>query len=178
MTYSQLFAGVASVVALVAAPAAMANRLHADMLLATPDGAGAPIGSVTIIDSVDGARISVDLHGLPPGAHGFHVHVNPACGPGSVDGQTVPAGAAGPHFDPEHNGAHMGPMNFGHLGDLPVLTVAADGTDHQTLVAPRIHDVLGLKNHSLIIHADGDNYSDSPRPLGGGGPRIACGVLS
>jgi len=29
-----------------------------------------------------------------------------------------------------------------------------------------------------MIHAGGDNYSDSPAPLGGGGARIACGVLA
>jgi Cu-Zn family superoxide dismutase len=27
------------------------------------------------------------------------------------------------------------------------------------------------------IHAGGDNYSDQPKPLGGGGARIACGTL-
>jgi len=27
-----------------------------------------------------------------------------------------------------------------------------------------------------MIHAGGDNYSDQPEPLGGGGGRIACGV--
>jgi Cu-Zn family superoxide dismutase len=28
-----------------------------------------------------------------------------------------------------------------------------------------------------MIHAGGDNYSDTPKPLGGGGERIACGVV-
>jgi Cu-Zn family superoxide dismutase len=55
--------------------------------------------------------------------------------------------------------------------------VAADGTDSETLVAPRITDVNVLKGHSLMIHAGGDNYSDQPKPLGGGGARIACGVI-
>ncbi|MBV8452160.1 MAG: superoxide dismutase, partial [Deltaproteobacteria bacterium] len=26
-------------------------------------------------------------------------------------------------------------------------------------------------------HAGGDNYSDTPLPLGGGGARLACGVI-
>jgi len=34
-----------------------------------------------------------------------------------------------------------------------------------------------LKNHSLIIHTGGDNYSDVPTKLGGGGARIACGII-
>jgi superoxide dismutase, Cu-Zn family len=28
-----------------------------------------------------------------------------------------------------------------------------------------------------MIHAGGDNYSDTPAPLDGGGARIACGVI-
>jgi superoxide dismutase, Cu-Zn family len=28
-----------------------------------------------------------------------------------------------------------------------------------------------------MIHAGGDNYADQPQPLGGGGARIACGVI-
>jgi Cu-Zn family superoxide dismutase len=29
-----------------------------------------------------------------------------------------------------------------------------------------------------VIHGGGDNYSDSPQPLGGGGARVACGVVA
>jgi Cu-Zn family superoxide dismutase len=28
-----------------------------------------------------------------------------------------------------------------------------------------------------MIHAGGDNHADHPAPLGGGGMRIACGVV-
>ena len=30
---------------------------------------------------------------------------------------------------------------------------------------------------ALMIHANGDNYSDIPKKLGGGGARVACGVV-
>ncbi|MRR17699.1 MAG: superoxide dismutase [Cu-Zn] SodC1, partial [Deltaproteobacteria bacterium] len=30
---------------------------------------------------------------------------------------------------------------------------------------------------SLMIHVGGDNYSDVPEKLGGGGGRLACGVV-
>ena len=30
----------------------------------------------------------------------------------------------------------------------------------------------------VMIHAGGDNYSDAPKPLGGGGARVACGVAA
>ncbi len=28
-----------------------------------------------------------------------------------------------------------------------------------------------------MVHAGGDNHSDHPLPLGGGGERFACGVI-
>ncbi len=34
-----------------------------------------------------------------------------------------------------------------------------------------------LKGRSLMIGAGGDNYSDLPEKGGGGGARIACGVI-
>ena len=37
--------------------------------------------------------------------------------------------------------------------------------------------VADVKGRALMIHAGGDNYSDQPKPLGGGGARVACGVI-
>ena len=83
--------------------------------------------------------------------------------------------AAGGHFDPKSTGQHKGPYGTGHLGDLPPLFVN-DGIANIPTLAPRLQvsDVLG---HAVIIHAGGDNFSDDPAPLGGGGARSACGVL-
>ena len=58
-----------------------------------------------------------------------------------------------------------------------MLQVAADGSATQTLTAPHIKDVGVLRGKSVVIHIGGDNYSDQPQPLGGGGARIACGVI-
>jgi Cu-Zn family superoxide dismutase len=71
---------------------------------------------------------------------------------------------------------HMGPEAAGHLGDLPLITVGADGVSKQMLKASRITSVADIKGHAIMIHAGGDNYADTPAPLGGGGARMACGV--
>ena len=67
-------------------------------------------------------------------------------------------------------------MGKGHLGDLPALKVDASGKATTPVLAPRLK-LAQLSGHSLMIHAGGDNYSDSPEKLGGGGARIACGVM-
>ena len=141
----------------------------------TPGGEKA-LGTVTASDTKYGLLLTPALSGLPAGIHGFHIHANPQCGADHKDGQHVPGLKAGGHFDPKKTGKHLGPYGAGHLGDLPVLFVAADGKAAVPLLAPRlkVKDILG---RSLMIHAGGDNYSDAPAPLGGGGARIGCGVI-
>ena len=169
------FAGLA--LAAMMACTAQAAQLRAEIRQATPTGSGDVLGTVTISDSSGGATVKIALKGVPAGTHGFHIHENGSCEPGTANNQPVPAGAAGGHFDPQHTGKHEGPQGAGHLGDLPALQVAADGTADATVTAPNIKDVSALRGKAVMIHAGGDNYSDQPAPLGGGGARIACGVL-
>lgn len=160
----------------IASPA-MAADLIVKMQRLSPDGVGEALGTITIAGTEGGTTFKLDLHGLPPGPHGFHAHENGNCGPTLLNGVRIPGGAAGGHFDPDHAGKHAGPEGDGHKGDLPVLEVAADGTAKQTLTAPHIPSADMLKGHALMIHSGGDNYSNSPTPLGGGGGRLACGVI-
>ena len=55
------------------------------------------------------------------------------------------------------------------------MTVDASGKATEAVVVPHL-TVADAKGRSIMIHAGGDNYSDQPAPLGGGGARIACGV--
>ena len=165
------------VLAAALAGTAHAAELKADIHQVTAAGTGDSVGTVTITDASGGAMIKTALKGLPAGQHGFHVHENGSCAPGTANNQPVPAGAAGGHFDPAKTGKHEGPEGAGHLGDMPRLQVGADGSAAVTLTAPHIKDVSALKGKAVMIHANGDNYSDQPAPLGGGGGRIACGLL-
>ncbi len=156
-------------------PLVFAGGLVFEMHHIDKDGSGAVIGTVTAADGGGGLELLPALADLPPGAHGFHVHENPSCGPGEKDGAMQAGLAAGHHYDPAASGRHEGPNGGGHLGDLPVLTVGEDGKAMAALVAPRLKlaDVTG---RALMIHAGGDNFSDQPEKGGGGGARIACGV--
>jgi Cu-Zn family superoxide dismutase len=166
-----------AVLATMTALPALAADLTVTMRKATQDGTGESLGTIIVAAGADGATFKLNLHGLPPGPHGFHVHQNANCGPTFLNGVRIPAGAAGSHLDPDETGKHEGPMGEGHLGDLPVLDVEANGTATQTLTAPRIKSTDTLKGHALIIHIGGDNYSDSPSLLGGGAGRFACGLV-
>ncbi|MRT02056.1 superoxide dismutase [Cu-Zn] SodC2 [Ewingella americana] len=139
------------------------------------DGTYKPAGTITVEATQYGVLFTPNLKGLPPGIHGFHVHTNPDCGPAKQDGKMVAGLAAGGHLDPAHTGKHEGPWGNGHLGDLPALYVGMDGTATYPVMAPRLK-MSDVNGHSLMIHAGGDNHSDHPAMLGGGGARMVCGV--
>jgi Cu-Zn family superoxide dismutase len=150
--------------------------LAVDVRVVSTDGVGDSIGTVTFSDSEQGLVIKPDFKQLTPGAHGFHIHQNPSCEPNEKDGKKVAAGAAGGHYDPASSGKHEGPEGHGHHGDLPALLVNDAGVANQAIVAPRLK-LADVKGRSIMVHEGGDNYSDHPKPLGGGGGRIACGVI-
>jgi Cu-Zn family superoxide dismutase len=159
-----------------AAPApAPGEDIRIPMKAVTASGTSSDLGVVTVSASEYGAVFTPELHGLKPGLHGFHLHVKPDCSAADKDGKMSAAEAAGGHFDPDKSGEHGAPWGKGHRGDLPPLYVDAKGKATQPVLAPRLApgDVRG---HALMIHAGGDNHADHPKPLGGGGARIACGV--
>lgn len=139
-------------------------------------GVGDKIGQVTLSESTHGVQFKPDLRNLTPGVHGFHVHENPDCGPKEKNGKMAAAEAAGNHYDPQKAGKHGAPWGDGHMGDLPALYISSSGTTTQPVMAPRL-TLKDLTDRALVIHAGGDNYSDYPEPLGGGGERVACGVI-
>lgn len=147
-----------------------------DMYKVDANGKGAAIGQVSISETQYGLVFTPALKGLPPGMHGFHVHQNPSCDAREKDGKMTAALAAGGHFDPSDAKHHGSPWGDGHSGDLPALFVDADGNATQAVLAPRLK-VADVTGRALMLHAGSDNYSDQPAMLGGGGARIACGVI-
>jgi superoxide dismutase, Cu-Zn family len=164
---------------LAAGFAAQAESIQVQMQMVDANGIGKSIGTVMISSAGEGVTFTPRLAGLPPGAHGFHIHEKPSCDPAvdPVKGQVAPAQAAGGHLDPAKSGRHEGPAGSGHLGDLPALKVDNSGNATAPVVAPRLK-LPDLAGHALMIHAGGDTYSDTPEKLGGGGARIACGIIN
>lgn len=161
---------------LTASAAVNANERIVTMDLVDAAGKTAWVGEVRIAETPYGLVFTPQMRALPPGLHGFHVHENPSCAPKDKDGKPVAALAAGGHYDPDASGKHGTPWGDGHRGDLPPLYVDAEGSATQPVLAPRLK-LDDLPGRSLMLHAGGDNHADHPAALGGGGARIACGVI-
>ena len=131
-------------------------------------------GEVVAVQTPYGVAFFPNLKGLEAGIHGFHIHENADCG-ATDKGLGMKAGG---HWDPAKTTNHSLPWDDnGHKGDLPALYVDSNGNANSPVLAPKIRDINELKKHALMIHFGGDNHSDHPAALGGGGARMACGVI-
>jgi len=139
------------------------------------NSAGQTTGYVRAWQTTGGVTFRIDASGLPHGIHGIHVHSVGRCDPPDF-------ASAGPHWNPlgrKHGLANpMGP----HAGDLPNVTVAANGVLGDTvtlsgasLTATGPGALLDADGAALVIHAAADdNLTD---PSGNSGARIACAVI-
>ncbi len=138
------------------------------------DAAGKPVGTATFTSAGGGVEVKVQVSGLKPGPHGFHVHSAGICE--APDFKT----AAG-HFNPA--GKQHGldnPMGH-HGGDMPNLVVGADGkgkasaTLHGVTLGEGDASLFHAGGTALVVHADADDGNTDP--AGNAGARIACGVV-
>lgn len=168
---------ILSAVFVLTGTSAYAQDLSVKIFEALPTGQGKELGTISISETPQGLQFKPELMGMPAGEHGFHVHEKGSCAPGEENGETVPALAADGHYDPGNTKHHHGPEGEGHLGDLPLLKAGSDGKIDTAVVSPRLKSLDEIKGRALMVHVGGDNYSDEPKPLGGGGARMACGVI-
>lgn len=132
------------------------------------------VGEVVAVETNYGVAFFPNLKGIESGAHGFHIHTNPDCG-ATEKGLGMKAGG---HWDPAETKKHSFPWDdAGHKGDLPALFADKDGVANYPVLAPKIKKLDELKGRSLMVHLGGDNHHDHPKPLGGGGARMVCGVI-
>ena len=147
-------------------PAATATLLGGD---------GASHGTARVVQTAAGLEVTVAVTGLKPGVHAAHVHTTGTC--------TAPDfTSAGGHWNPmSRQHGTENPMGS-HMGDMPNMTVGADGSGTLTytiasgMLSGGATPLLDADGAAVVVHADpDDNKSD---PAGKAGGRIACGVLA
>ena len=148
---------------------AAADSARADIV----DLRGVGIGAVIITAEGNGVALHGALIGLPPGAHGFHIHETGSCEPlFESAGDHLGAGEAAHGFD-----APDGP----HAGDLRNITAAADSTatvdqaNERVTIRGGAIALLDEDGAAIIVHSAPDDYVTDPS--GASGDRIACGVI-
>ena len=157
----------------VAAADSAPKSAHADVVNAQ----GMKIGTARITSiSGGGVKIAVKVERLTPGSHGIHIHAVGKC-------DTPDFKTAGGHFNPTsaHHGVNNAENPHPHAGDLPNLTVGANGKGSASLVAKGVtlgdgaNSLFHEGGTSLVIHAKADDLMSDP--AGNSGDRIACGVI-
>jgi len=159
---------------LPATPATAALKAKAIARLSSLEGK--PVGTVDFAALGHGVLITFDLHDLPPGAHGIHLHTSANCD--AKSGFT----AAGPILSLAPGKKHGYLAEGGpETGDLPNQFAGADGHLHASVVTTSFSLGNGKKSIfdkdgvAVIVDQRGDDYRT--QPLGNAGNRIACGVV-
>ncbi len=139
---------------------AQAEGRHAGALLRNATGDVVGEAKFNGVENSSVVRVSVSVHDLAPGFHGFHVHETGTC--------TAPSfTSAGFHLDLSGTGSG-GTAHPNEAGDMPVLLVNADGTAEARFTTDRyqIADLLEGNGTALIVHAGRDNYANIPTRYG------------
>ncbi|WGK69696.1 superoxide dismutase family protein [Candidatus Haliotispira prima] len=142
-------------------------------------GMGHVVGEVSLTVTSEGLALHPTFtKKIADGEHGFHIHEGMSVAPAKNDaGDMVVGLSAKGHYDPGKTGKHEGPDGDGHLGDLPLLEIKDGMPVESELLARRIESLDDIYGRVLMIHVHGDNYSDDPKKLGGGGPRYIAGII-
>jgi len=173
----------ASLLAAQQQPTATEHQTMKPLAEATAAIAGEGItGTATLAEYQHGDSRLVQIHltvsGLKPGQHGVHLHAVGKC--------EAPFTSAGGHYDPGPAGNPDPDANHPyHMGDLPNLTVGADGKGQLDATTTRVTisdgplTLADADGSAIIIHGNPDQGVTGESKSGvSGGPRIACGVIT
>jgi Cu-Zn family superoxide dismutase len=135
---------------------------------------GRTVATATLAQVPGGVRVVVEARGLPPGPKGVHLHAVGKCDPPDFT-------SAGPHFNPDNRKHGLQSPEGPHAGDLPNITIGADGNGRLESMNDRIaldasaKSLFDADGAALVVHAAADDFKTDP--TGNSGARLACGVV-
>ena len=134
------------------------------------NGAGQTIGTVRAWQTAGGISFRINASGLPHGVHGIHVHPIGRCDPPDF-------ASAGTHWNPQNRQHGLGNPLGPHAGDMPNVTVAANGVLSETVILANatLAELVDADGASILLHANADDYVS--QPSGNSGAKIACAVI-
>lgn len=128
-------------------------------------------GTVTFTQQPEGVMVEVNVVGLSPGQHGFHIHEFGDC-------SAPDASSAGNHYNPT-NHSHGGPTDpTRHLGDMGNIEADTTGIARMQYL-DRLLQLEGpnsIVGKAVIVHENPDDLQT--QPSGNAGGRVACGVVT
>lgn len=138
---------------------------------------GEEVGVIDLIAAPTGTLLRLELQGLPPGPKAIHIH--------SVGDCTDPGEgfmASGGHLNPDGRAHGLLNPDGPDAGDLTNFYVHENGyawaelfTTLASLDGSVGATILDEDGAALVIHINPDDHFT--QPIGGAGPRIACGVI-
>ena len=123
-------------------------------------------------DTPQGLHIRAQIIGVPPGAHGFHIHEFGDC--------AELGKAAGGHYNPlntPHGNVLKDGEHKAHIGDMGNITASANG---EATLDATLHELTltggkyAVGGRAVILHEKADDFS---QPAGNAGGRIGCGTI-
>jgi superoxide dismutase, Cu-Zn family len=158
-----------------AAPFAPAAAERKTSTATLKDAKGQAVGQARFRAAKNGVAMTVSVKGLKPGTHAIHIHEAGRCD--DPDFKT-----AGGHFNPAHRKHGVENPEGHHAGDLPNMTVGANGKgafkatiQDVSLAGDGATSLFHPGGTSVVIHENADDMKTDP--AGNAGARIACGVI-
>lgn len=140
-------------------------------------GTSGVYGNVTMLQTActEPVFIEVNIIGLSPGKHGFHIHEKGDLSDGCA--------STGGHYNPE-KATHGGPNDqVRHIGDLGNVVADENGIV-KTSFSDSVVSMYGsysVVGRAFVVHAGVDDFGKTNHPdslkTGNAGGRLACGVI-
>ncbi len=174
LNHKMLAASAALFIAL-GASAMAADAARKTATAEVKDAKGQKVGEVKFKEVKGGVAMSAKVTGLPAGPHAIHIHEKGSC-------EAPDFKSAGGHFNPAHKKHGLQNPEGHHAGDMPNLTVAANGKgtfkttiEGVTLKGDGDTSLFHAGGTAVVIHEKADDMKSDP--AGAAGSRLACGAI-